>query len=66
MNLGNRTYQAVIETPHDHPAKTWNTRFLIDTTTLMIHRDDQTWAKACFEKTDRSPCCGQRGHGPDL
>jgi hypothetical protein len=31
IKIGGRTYAAVIETPADQPAKTWNTLFLIDT-----------------------------------
>jgi hypothetical protein len=31
LNIGERAYEAIIETPVDQPAKTWNTLFLIDT-----------------------------------
>ena len=30
VKIGDRTYQAIVETPADQPAKTWNTLFVID------------------------------------
>jgi hypothetical protein len=30
MKIGGRTYDAIIETPADQPAKTWNTLFVVD------------------------------------